>query len=63
MTLKLNGNFLFRGGIANSEGKFQYDTLVSEMRTVAKEQGGLTLPDTFYLIDIKYVLLSKTQTL
>jgi hypothetical protein len=51
-----NGNTLFRGGIPNSDGKFQYDTLISEMKTIAKEQGGLTLPDIFYLIDIKYDL-------
>jgi len=55
-----NGNFLFRGGIANDDGKFQYDTLVSEMKTMATQQGGLTLPDTFYLIDIN--LLDPNDT-
>lgn len=49
------GNFLFRGGIANYNGEFQYSTLEGEMKTEAKDQGNLTLPDTFYLIDIKYV--------
>jgi protein-tyrosine phosphatase len=48
----VNGNYLFRGGIPNYDGQFQYDILVNQMRTVAEEQGGVTLPDTFYMIDI-----------
>jgi len=51
--IQQNINYLFRGGEPkNSSNVFVYNELVSEMRQAAKAEGNITLPQSFYLIDI-----------
>lgn len=49
-----NGNFLFRGNLPEKDGIFDYDGLVSDMKSCAEKQGK-TLPETFSLIDLSFL--------
>jgi len=50
--IQFEQNYLFRGGIPNSNGEFQYSDLKADFASMAKSEGSIVLPDSYSLIDL-----------